>query len=107
VIEDRAERVDIAALVDGLASRLLRWHVGRRADHRAYDRELAGACAAIRTRIEVLWNRVAEILRESPVDHDGLTELADHDVRRLEVAMDHAMRVRVRDRLGSDDHRRQ
>ena len=31
---------------------------------------------------------LADDLREPPVDHDGLAELADEDVRRLEVAVD-------------------
>ena len=35
VVEDRADRVDVGALVDGLAGRLLRRHVRRRAEHLA------------------------------------------------------------------------
>ena len=40
-----------------------------------------------------------EDLREPPVDHLHLAEGADHDVRRLEVAVDHAPRVGVGDGL--------
>ena len=47
------------------------------------------------------------IAREAPVDDDGLAERADDDVRRLEVAVDHALAVRVADRVGDRDHVRQ
>ena len=40
-----------------------------------------------------------EELRDAPVHHDHLAELADHHVLRLEVAMDDAPRVREGDRL--------
>jgi len=43
---------------------------------------------------------------ETPVDHDGLAEIADQDVRGLQIAMDHAAPVRVRDRLGCGDDMR-
>ena len=46
-----------------------------------------------------------EVLREAPVDDDGLAEIADEDVRRREVAVQHVARVRERDRLGRRDHR--
>src|SRR5262249_33236755 len=42
-----------------------------------------------------------------PVDHDRLAEVADHHVRRLEVAMDDPTIVRVRHRIGDRDHVRQ
>lgn len=35
----------------------------------------------------------AQQLRQSPIHHQHLTELADHDVLRLEVAMQHALAV--------------
>ena len=107
MVEHRAERVDIGALVDGLAARLLGRHVRRRADHRADDRLVE------RRRGRASGNDVVgvaaslEILREAPVDHDGLAELADQHVRRLEVAMDDALAVRVRERIGDRDHVRQ
>ena len=50
---------------------------------------------------------LAELLAESPVDHDGLTEFTDEDVLRLEIAMDHALPVRVRDRIDDGEHVRQ
>ena len=105
VVEDRAERVDIRALVDTFAARLLARHVRRRAHHLA-DRGLvrAGRGAIRRERLLVACR---EVFREAPIDDDGLAELADEDVRRLEVAVDHALGVRVRDRVGHGDHLRQ
>ncbi|MDB4962626.1 MAG: hypothetical protein JWP01_2625 [Myxococcales bacterium] len=50
---------------------------------------------------------LADHLREAPVDHDGLAELADEDVRRLEVTMDHAALVRVGDSVDRRQHRGQ
>ena len=49
----------------------------------------------------------AELLREPPVDHDGLAERADEHVRRLEIAVDDALAVRVRERVGDGDDVRQ
>ena len=46
-------------------------------------------------------DRSREHSRHAPVEHEHLAEAADHDVRRLEVAMDDAGRVRERD--GLDD----
>ena len=46
----------------------------------------------------------AQILRQAPVDDDGLAERADQDVAGLEVAVDDALIVRVGDRLGGGDH---
>jgi hypothetical protein len=43
---------------------------------------------------------------EPPVDHDDLAERADQDVARLEIAMDHADRMRVRERVGDRDRDR-
>src|SRR5437868_691539 len=57
--------------------------------------------------VESRWNEAALVrahavapnLRESPVHHADLAEGAHHDVRRLQVAMDDATAVRVRERL--------
>ena len=40
-----------------------------------------------------------EVLREAPVDHDGLAEVADQHVAGLEIAVDDPLAVRVRDRV--------
>src|SRR3954470_19189010 len=44
------------------------------------------------------------MLRESPVDHHGLAVLAYHHVRRLEIAMDDVLGMRVRHGLAGIDH---
>ena len=107
VVERRAERVDIAALVDRRAAQLLGRHEAGRAEHDAgagldvvvvvIDERPSGS-----PRVGVLVG-LADHLREAPVDHDGLAELADEDVRRLDVAMDDAALVRVRDRVRRGD----
>src|ERR1041385_4652043 len=43
---------------------------------------------------------LAERLGQAPVDHRDLAELADDHVGRLEIAVDHPLRVRVRHRVG-------
>ena len=52
-------------------------------------------------------SRRVEILREPPIDDHGLAELADQHVARLEIAMDDALAVRVRHRVGDREHARQ
>ena len=104
VVEHRAERVDVGALVDRLAARLLRRHVRRRADHRAGERSRPSTRRRRGTAPSTSpASRRAQILREPPVDHDGLAELADEHVRRLEIAVDDALAVRVRERVGDRD----
>ena len=60
-----------------------------------------------RGRIAVVTAARAQILGQAPVDDDRLAEGADQDVARLEVAVDDALVVRVRDRLGDGDDVRQ
>jgi hypothetical protein len=113
--QDRAQREHVRALVEPVhvARGLFRRHVGRRAHHRSDHRIRAAARRLARAhRLEdrqlrmlhlraLLVGRAAarEHLREAPVDHLHLAERADHDVRRLQVAVDHAARVRVAHRL--------
>ena len=109
--EDRAERVDVGARVDAiaLAADLLGRHVPRRADHRAvcgaarqsrdgrleaWPRSRSTLAGGLRTSS----SRRRRSLREPPVEHVDLAEVAEHDVRRLEIAVEHAARVRERDR---------
>ena len=99
VVEHRAERVDVGPLVDGLAAGLLRRHVGGRAEHRP-DARLVRSAGHGRARAAVLCNRrAAQVLRQAPVHEHGLPERAHEHVRRLEVAVDDALAVGVRDRL--------
>jgi len=81
---------------------LLGRHEARRADDRAGLRQQRRGWLDEPADL----TRVA-LLREPPVDHDGLPELSDQHVVGLEVAVDHAARVRVRERLGHRDHVRQ
>ena len=87
-----------------MAGELLGRHEPGRAEHGAgagLDRIAAGrGGGAGRRRIVV---GVVDRLGEPPVDHDGLAELADEDVGRLEIAVDHAAGVGVGDRLRGRD----
>jgi hypothetical protein len=101
VIEDRPERVDVRALVHARAAGLLRRHVRGRPHHRAVHRELRARArrgarigGAIRRRA-----REREILGDAPVDHHRLAEGSHEHVVRLEITVDDAAAVRVRDGL--------
>ncbi len=114
VVERRAERVDVAALVDRLAAQLLGRHESRRAEHDAgagLDRITVGHRRGDARDAYLAAGRIvglADHLREPPVDHHGLAELARQDVRRLDVAVDDPALVRVGDRVrGGDDVRQQ
>ncbi len=103
LIEDDAEREDVAPCVDDLAEDLLRRHVrggsegGRFVDAR---QRLVGA-------------RQALALRDPKVGDLHVAPLRDHDVRGLDVAMNDAARVGVREAgrdvgaEGRDDLRRE
>jgi len=97
VVERRAERVDIGGLVDIGTRDLLGRHEARRAEHGAVVRPQRASGIDGGARLVV---GLADDLREAPVDQHGLAKAADEDVRRLEIAMDHAAAVRVGHRLG-------
>ena len=103
LVEYRAHRVDIGALVDDLAACLLWRHVRGRADHLARDRRHAGAGRGDEQLGRRLGDVAPRVAREAPVDDDRLAELADDHVRWLEVAVDHAFAVRVADGVGDRD----
>ena len=89
LVEDHADRVEIAAGVERAAGRLLGGHVLRRsADH-------VGAGEAGQVGVEDLGDAEVEhlhdLVRAGPA-------LRDHDVLGLQVAVDHAARVRLRER---------
>ena len=105
MIEHRAQRVDVRALIHGLAESLLGRHVRRGPQQRAGDRGVSRRLA-IRAAIVGIAVAAREILGEAPVDHDGLAELTEQDVRGLEVAVDDAVVVRVRDRVRDGEHGR-
>ena len=52
-------------------------------------------------------SRLADDLRDAPVEHVDLAEVAEHDVGRLEIAVDDAARVRELDREADVDERAQ
>ena len=97
LVEEHAQRVDVAAGIDaqGAHFRLLRAHVLQRADHRPVLGE-EGPLG------ELLLGR----LGHAEVDHLG-DRLAvvqrDHHVRRLDVAVDDPLLMRVLDRLADRD----
>ena len=86
LVEHERERVEVGALVDALAGRLLGRHVGERADH------VAGAGQRL----------VAGQVGDAEVGQLGRhVRLVGHDhVLRLDVAVDHAALVGVAERLG-------
>ena len=86
--QHRAHRVDVGAMIDVASpAGLLRCHVRRRAERDAFAGERR------------ILARVADRLRDAEV-HDDRMPAGEHDVVRLDVAMDDAVRVRVGERLG-------
>ena len=98
--QQRPEAENIAPGIDVRAAfRLFRAHVGRRAD------ELAG----LRDRL-IRLKIAGGGLGDSEVDHLGLRPavmLPDEHVGRLDIAMNHALLVRVLDRLANEDEQLQ
>ena len=96
LVSHRAKGVDIHAVVEmRIGRRLLRRHVGRRAEGHA------------RRRQGILSRGLTHRLRDAEV-HDQRVATGEHHVVGLDVAMDHAERVRVRERVGhlaEDAHR--
>ena len=110
--EDRAQGEDVGPLVDqvDLAPGLLGGHVARRAQHRAGVGQVRVRAAPRRRDQRLLGRLLAgpriigdtaarQDLGQAPVHHLDLAEAADHHVRRLQVAMDHAAGVGVGHRL--------
>jgi hypothetical protein len=101
LVEDAAEREDVRAVVDGLPLHLLRRHVADGSHHDPGARVLAGA----RRRDARFLVRRSPLgqLREPEVEHLREAVPRDHDVARLEVAVDDPRPVRLGDavrRLG-------
>ena len=89
LIPNHAERIDVAPSVQvTLTERLLRRHVRRRADRNASDGE---------PRIPLRRARDAEVGH-----HRTACRAVEHDVVRLHVAVDDALRVGIRKRVGDD-----
>jgi len=89
--QDEPERVHVGARPDVRIRHLLRGDVHRRAQERSRLRQ---------TRLVLVLDAGSLVFdqpREPPVEDIHLAEVTEHDVRGLEVAMDHATRVRVVD----------
>jgi hypothetical protein len=107
IVGDRAERIEICASIErlGRAHRLGR-EIHRRAEDRARTRQtgkLLERSALLERRERI--GRGAELFHEAEVDDlgdvDGAASRAEDDVRRLDVAMDEADRVRLAERAGN------
>ena len=104
-VEGGAEAVDVAGRAEPVERPrgLLGAHVGRRAERpsRAASRRepLAEEGDAARSPALGAGSARADGLGQAPVDDQGLAVLAEHDVARLEVAVEHAPAVGVGDRV--------
>ena len=94
LVQHRAEAERVAACVDGLATDLLRRHVGAGAQQRALAR-----VHRRRVRVVVGSDRL-ERLGEAEVQHLGMSAWRHDDVLRLDVAVDDAALVRLVERIG-------
>ena len=110
LVEHDAQRPYVRTFVDRLevALGLLGAHVHRRAEQGAVvgrgeaAARVGGACARVARVVGDGGFVAAQVLGvlglgQAPVEYDGLAELADHDVLGLDVAVDDAAAVRVRD----------
>jgi hypothetical protein len=91
LVRDAAQRVDVGARIEGVGERLLRREVRGRAHHHAHlgeARALLGVGDARDAEVENLGHFAA------------VAAPADHDVRRLQVAVHDAARVRFLEALG-------
>ena len=107
-IERRAQAIHVGPRADPLevAGRLLGAHVGGRPQRRAGER--LGRAAGRRRSQGALVRRQARLrparrLGQAPVDDQRLAILADDDVGRLDVAVDHAAGVGVLDGVADVD----
>ena len=104
MIEDCPERVHVAEQRRRLAARLLGRHVARRAEHGALARRVGIACRHLAADFVAA---VALDACQAPVDDHGLTERAEQDVGRLEIAMHHASLVGMGNGVDRGEHRDQ
>ena len=96
LVKDGAERPHVAAPIGELATRLLRAHVGGRAEHpRVGERRRRDGAVGDERGRGVLVDEAGQ----PPVHQLGLAEGPDHDVGGLEVAVDDAVIVGVGDGL--------
>ena len=102
-VQDRAEREDVGARVGLAAVELLGCHVLQRAENlsgggeRAHFGRHAGYTGVTRRAPRV--DGIAGRLREAEIQEGGAAA-GQHDVGGLEIAMHHAVAVRVVERVG-------
>jgi hypothetical protein len=94
LVQQQPQRPDVGARVLQVAAALLGRHVARR------------AAAGSRPGLAVAGADLVE-RRQPEIEHGHPAALADEDVVRLEVAVQHALGVGVRDGVGDLDHDRQ
>ena len=89
-VEDAAQQVDVAGRADQVerTGDHLRRHVRRRASH------------ALRAADKLRVPKAGRGQRQSPVHHQHLAEVAEHDVLGLQVAVHDAVGMRERDGVG-------
>ena len=92
--------------LDVVAAHLLGRHVARRAE-RSRRRSVPSSSASTSPASRRALACRSSDARDAPVEHVDLAEVAEHDVRRLEIAMDDAARVRELDREADVDERAQ
>ena len=100
LVEDRAEREDVGALIDDLALRLLGRHVGSRTQHHALAGQRCHLGGHLGRQVPGRRLRVRRQFGETEVEHLEPAVARQHDVRRLEIAMYHALFVRHGERFG-------
>ena len=98
LVKHRAERADVTANVYWLAHCLFRRHVGQRADDHSGTRRCVGS--ADRSAYVTTCRLRGCELGQAEVEHLNHSAIVDHDIRRLEIAMNHARGVGPRERIG-------
>jgi hypothetical protein len=87
LVKDDAQAEDVGPLIDRLALGLLRRHVGRGSDHPAFS----GHVHISGGQLFILLQQ----LGQSEVEDLGPPFLVEHDVAGLQIAVQHAMLVRI------------
>ena len=102
LVQQRAEREDVRAVIHRLAFRLLGRHVGHGAEDGALGGLRDSRPASSRVAVEALERRRHQ-LREAEIEHFDDARVGDHHVARLEIAVDDAGRVGGGQRIGDLD----
>ncbi len=98
LVQHAAEGPDVGALVHGPAARLFRTHVGRRPDDEAVARPIRGDGRRLR---QIETGRVTgRGFGQAEVEHLHRAGRRDHDIGRLQVAVDDSPLVRRIHRVG-------